>query len=352
MSRVATWLVVWLLAVSGWACVDAPGSGDAEPVDLEEWDGTEGVESAHWHYRHLERTTCANGSSAGMGLNYGRQADDLVVYLSGGGACWDADSCRHFRLAANLDVDYGPETMGRELRPLVDAGLFDREADVNPWPEAHYVFLPYCTGDMHAGRQKMRYGGFGGGQLVRHVGYDNIGVFVDELPRMFPDVDRVWIVGISAGGYGATWNFDRFRRAFRGAEVHLYADGAPAVPIDDERWHTWLDHWNPAFPDGCHRCPGRPEVVADHLAESYPESRFALSVFLRDPVLATFLGERPGRVESAVEQFVASRWSYDNTRAFVGEGRDHEALLMLDDGVESRDGEELAGFLEDWVDGW
>ena len=352
MTRLSVLLV--FVGFTAMGCVNPPGVGtfDSDAGDVDEWESVDEAVAGDWYYKPMDETVCANGSSAGLGLNVGDDSRDLVVYLSGGGACWDAVSCRHFRFAANLDEDYHSGRMAEEIQPLFDAGLFDRDADVNPWPEGSYAFIPYCTGDLHTGRKETTYGGFGGGKVVRHYGHDNMGYFLDELPGLFPDVERVWLVGISAGGYGASWNFSRFQRAFPDAELHLYADASPWLPVEESRWSDWRDNWDPEIPAGCDRCAGSPEMLADHLARTYPESRFALSVFLRDPVLSAYLGEMPGSVESSVKTFVDEHWSHDNTRAFVAEGREHEALLMLGDGVESTDGDDLAAFLDRWVAGW
>ncbi len=351
-------LMIWmtgvaLLVFSATACIHPPGVGLFFPdeSDVRDWND-ESLEAGKWYYRSLEKTTCANGESAGIGMNVGDDDTDLVIYLSGGGACWDDASCRYFRTAANLDVSYDAGKLGEELYPLVEAGLFDRDHDVNPWPTASYVYVPYCTADLHTGRNMTAYDGFGGGELVHHQGAENLEYILEQLPEAFPDVERVWLVGISAGGYGVTWNFGLFRQAFPDTEMHVFNDASPWLEIEEERWTQWRDKWRPSIPDFCPQCETQPDRLPQELSRAYPETRFALSVFQRDPVLSAYLGVLPGNVEASIDDFIEERFSAENNRAFVGTGANHEALLMLDDGVQSRDDQELGNFLQQWVEGW
>ena len=335
------------------ACVHAPGvplvGGDQQEVS--DWNGVDEMDADGWYYRSLEGTRCANGSEAGFGVSRGDD-EDLVIYLSGGGACWDDASCRYFQTAANLDVTYDASKLGEELNPLVESGLFDRSAQVNPFRNAGYVYIPYCTADLHTGRSMTAYDGFGGGEMVRHEGARNIERILEVIPEMFPDVRRVWVVGISAGGYGATWNFHRFAEAFGGAELHVFSDASPWLTVDEEQWEQWKTRWNPQIPPDCERCEETPDLLPQSLAKAYPESRFAMSVFARDSVLAAYTRTFPGRLEGEIDEFVEQQITEPNMRVFVADGASHEALLQLGDEVESRDGDKFVDFVREWIEGW
>ena len=336
------------------SCVHAPGVGlfGSDDADVSYWEGIDYVDKNQWYFQRLEDTTCANGTSTGLGVNVGESQRDVVIYLSGGGACWDDRSCRYFQTAANLDVIYDSDQLSKELTPLVEAGLFDRDADVNPLPDASYAYIPYCTADLHTGRKTTSYEGFGGGEDIRHHGFYNLQAYLDVLPRYFPNAERVWLIGISAGGYGITWNFDHIRAAFPDAEMHVFSDASPWIPIEDDRWELWKRNWGLETPEGCDDCNSAPGYLPAHLAATYPETRFAMSVFSRDSVLSAYMGVLPGEVESAVAEFVEKNYDGDNTRAFVADGAKHETLLELSDGVKSKEGIELSDFLRQWIAGW
>src|SRR4051812_30783282 len=86
-----------------------------------------------WQWTPTEGTTCANGSQTGYGLREG-EGDDLLIYLEGGGACWDQTTCYKLNTAWNVD-GYDSFAFSHEL--LRDADIFDL------MPDATQVFVPY-----------------------------------------------------------------------------------------------------------------------------------------------------------------------------------------------------------------
>ncbi len=353
------WLALALWLCSG--CVNPPGVGlfSSGEIAVHNWNGESPDESEEstpegWSYKEVDGTSCANGTPVGMGLNYGETKRDVVIYLSGGGACWDSTRCTYLQAAANLDVTYNARQMGAELYPLMEVGFFDRDAVVNPWPDASYAYIPYCTGDLHIGRRMMPYDGFRSGELINHLGGYNLERYLEELGQFFPHAERVWLVGISAGGYGITWNFEHFKNAFPDAEMHVFTDASPWLPISGERWLLWQSNWGVQMPSGCSRCVEEPDFMPEFLAEEHPDTRFATAVYSRDSVLAAYLGVLPRGVEGEVERFVSRRYGHRNTRAFVVDGTEHEVLLGLDRGLRCQDGESLVNFMHRWAtgDGW
>src|SRR5690554_3592056 len=161
MSRQRTSGWVGLVVVSMLAgCVPAPGqsggntntsdagadvaedaSQDTSPTELE----------LGWVYQPLEGTACGGGGLAGLGLDLNPESTDLVIFLNGGGACWDGTSCYVLNAAINIEGEYTAAKFEAEVRPLVASGLFDRDDEANPWPVASYAFVPYCTADLHSG---------------------------------------------------------------------------------------------------------------------------------------------------------------------------------------------------------
>ena len=337
-------------------CVNPPGVGlfPSGEIAVQDWNGdapdNPGEQPPQgWYYQEMDGTSCANGTPVGMGLNRGESERDIVIYLSGGGACWDSTRCTYFQAAANLDTTYSAAHMGEELYPLMEVGFFDRHNPINPWPDASYVYIPYCTADLHIGRRMMPYDGIRTGELINHVGAYNLERYLEELPQLFPDAERVWLVGISAGGYGITWNFEHFQAAFPEVEMHVLTDASPWLPIAAERWKHWQANWGVQMPTGCSRCVEEPDYMPEFLAKKHPEIRFATTVYSRDTVLSAYLGVLPRGVEAAVEQFVDKRYGHRNTRAFVVDGTDHEVLLGLDQGLQCQKGDFLVNFLHRWA---
>ncbi len=336
------------------SCVNPPGVSAISPdkVAVSDWEGQSEARRGEWYFVEDEQMICANGSSAGVGLNVGSSQRDVVIYLSGGGACWDSTRCLYGQTAANLNVEYDGDQLGREVHPLVESGVFDRRSPRNHWKQASYVFVPYCTADLHTGHQRMSYDSMRSDPVIHHRGGDNMERVVQRLQRWFPEAQRIWMVGVSAGGYGATWHFERVAQRFPEAEVHLFVDAAPWLEVDPERWALWQERWGVEVPPGCERCREEPDFLPVYLARRYPESRFALSVYARDPVMSAYLGVLPREVQASVEAMGRQRYSEPNMRLFMADGMNHETLLNLDGDVRSVDGQRMSYFWWRWVRGW
>src|SRR5690606_5667790 len=100
---------------------------------------------------------------------------------------------------------------------------FDVDADKNPVGDWSFVFVPYCTGDVHAGdRADQAVPDVGGAQ--QFVGYRNVAAYLERIVPTWSGVGHVLVTGESAGGFGAAFNYDRIADAFPGTRVTLLDD--------------------------------------------------------------------------------------------------------------------------------
>jgi len=270
---------------------EATGTTTGEPP----WDGeplSDG-EPGQWQWVDVEGTECIDGSPTGVGVRYG-EGDGLVVYFEGGGGCFDLATCSLFYASfANFD-----ETAFDLLVPtLLSSGIF---ADVpgNPVRDWSFVYVPYCTGDVHAGaHDDADVPGFVGSH--QFVGYRNFGLDLERIGPTFADPSHVLVTGISAGGYGAAYNYDRIATAYGYADipVTLLDDSGPPMSDDyipaclQDRWRDlWsLDDTLPAGCAGCFDSGGWALPMTQYVRAQHPEQTFGLLSNLRDGTIRTFL---------------------------------------------------------------
>lgn len=297
-----------------------------------------------WTWVEIPGTTCANGSPAGFGINRSTVGPDLFVYFQGGGACWDGQTCFVQQTSINIEVTYTAEQFADDIgNPTVN------HADtVNPLSPATFVFVPYCTGDLHAGTQTQTYDVDGTPRTVAHVGAHNTQRFVDVLRAAFPEARTVWLAGSSAGGYGATFNHHRFVDAWANAEVHTLQDGSPFVQ-PQTTYSVWRTAWNIAFPPGCTACETQLPAVMDTLGAAYPGSRFGLLHYDDDAVIKAYFGfaNTAGSMVPATNALLDEQYDLPNTKAFVLAGQGHTMIgqagtLMAPGGLR----------LADWIAQW
>ncbi len=297
------------------------GGGDVEPDAGEPWPpGWWGepidAPAGEWTWVEFPGTSCSNGTPTGLGVNLSPSANPsgVLVYFEGGGACWDYEGCisvgdlgTAFH-ANGFDEGDWDGVIGDLYRAIVP---FDREADGNPWKDAHYVFVPYCTADVHAGDQitELWNNDHTESKTMHYRGYHNVTEYLTRLVPTFFDTPRVWVTGSSAGGFGAMFNWFQFVERFGDVRVDVISDsGQPIMPADGT-WEKWVATWDLQFPAECEDCDLGIRQNIEHAANMLGdrESRLGLIVYARDAVIAGFLGlsqdEHEERVLEVLDTF-------------------------------------------------
>jgi len=86
---------------------------------------------------------------------------------------------------------------------LVATGLADFNDPDNPFKDWSFVFISYCTGDVHWGNKHTFYGA---AQTISHVGRVNAQVAEKFAREHFVNPETIVVTGSSAGSYGAWMN--------------------------------------------------------------------------------------------------------------------------------------------------
>ena len=245
-----------------------------------------------WTYVEFPESRCANGTPTGLAVNLTQRSKKVLVYLQGGGSCWSAQLCSSPYVAVHMKDTVGEATVMAEAQHSAMQLLFDRSRADNPFKDASFVYVPYCTGDLHSGTRVYPYNAAGMGE-VHHVGARNLDAYLQRLAPTFKDADKVWLMGISAGGFGVTVNGWRFQKAFPGARVDALDDAGPLLqPASfDATYGQCVDHWQPDFPPGCDGCDASIAQVRNRALELMaPPRRYALMSYLQDQTVRYFLG--------------------------------------------------------------
>lgn len=314
-------------AVAGEAC-DPPGpSCDAGCAAT----GPIAAPARTWTWVPFADAFCADGSTTGLGVNPGAPGARLVVYLMGGGACWDENTCYRVGTAFHIEGGYDAAEFAVDL-PLLRRGIFDRTDPANPFRDDGYVFVPYCTGDVHAGSNPAANHG---GRLTRHVGFRNMTAFLARVVPTFPDASRVILAGSSAGGYGALANWWQAQAAFGDLRVDLLDDSGPTLPAPyapASLVPVWRAAWNLAAiaPPGCAACAADLAAVVPFYGGAFAGRRAALLSYTQDAVIAGFNLLSGSGFESGLDALAAEMAPYDLWRHFFVAGSGHTLLGTLD----------------------
>jgi hypothetical protein len=231
-----------------------------------------GKPEGEWTYVEPEGALCRDGTKAGYFYRTGGDSN-VMIFLNGSGACTDSFFCgitpRNVNesftaetfIAAGNNLLSGPDAT-RQLPP--NEGILKRDSR-NPVANWNMIFVPYCTGDVHAGsKPNATVPGISGQQ--QFVGYTNLGLILKSVGPSFSEAQKVLLAGTGAGGFGALLNMERTQDFFapQGAKVSVITDSG--IPFQDQflaacLQKRWRDMWNldaimPPTCTGCRNADG------------------------------------------------------------------------------------------------
>lgn len=260
--------------------------------------------AAAWSFVPVSGMTCADGSATGIGVNFASRASGkLLIYLEGGGGCWDVTTCRDSLHIQNANLGGFDATAFQQVMvtgssryvPAIPAnygamGIWDRTSSENPFRDYDYVYIPYCTADFHAGNLPQS-----PADGLSHVGYRNMTRALVYLADIHTpsSTKQVVLCGGSAGGFGALWNFPQTQAAFGPIPVTLLAESGPPLPAPylasalEEAWRVaWgLDGTKSAAAPSTHFFP-----YLQWIARTHPSRKLNLVAMTGDIAISRFLG--------------------------------------------------------------
>ena len=256
---------------------------------------------------------------------------DLLIFLQGGGACWD-DFC--------LAVTAAPAGV-----PAVD--VLNPALDANPLADWNVTYLPYCDGSLFIGNQDHDDDGDGAPDRF-HRGLANLSAALDMAMEQVPNPDRVMLVGSSGGGFGVLLAPPIVRAAFPDAELSVFADSAVGVargPSEPDFVVHLMEQWGaePFLPPTCGRhCVDDGHmtgIVAENLRVD-PDLRMAVFTAWYDMIIGDVFLQIPPTdfAEEMARETDALRTEFpERYKRFIIDGRMHTTLLGDPSGIVGSD---------------
>jgi hypothetical protein len=199
----------------------------------------------------------------------------LVVYFQGGGACWNDTTC-------SLGGIF-KETAGDSDNPDQAAeGIFDLENPDNPFKDWFFVFVPYCTGDIHWGNNTQTYTSGGEDIVIHHKGFVNVTAVLDWIEANLEQPEKIFVSGCSAGSYGSVIGAAHIHELYPNVSLYQLGDSGAGVSTTDfvqQGYPNWnvaasSPDWIPA-PDGSWDEVSSLADLYIALANYYPDDRWS-----------------------------------------------------------------------------
>lgn len=243
-----------------------------------------------WEKHELPGTLCGNNSQYKFWSNFSNTSDNLVVVLEPGGACWDFDSCTGVTGVMGAANPDGLPDDHYDLAPFISPFL-NRGDDTSPSIDWNYVYVPYCTGDVHTGNATAEYENDDGtdGVIFHHDGHSDMEKVTAWIDSQFTHVPKMLVTGCSAGGVGALVNYHMLRNGVHAADKgYLLDDSGPVFPSSG---YSGLMHakirsaWN--LDSLADQMPSGMDFqdmgsINTALADEFPNDRLATTFFRRD----------------------------------------------------------------------
>lgn len=260
----------------------APAATEAPTTEA----STTEAPAPEWTPLSLEGCLCSDGSEPTFFERAG-DPDKVVLYFEGGGACFSRETC---------DPNGNPTytvTADTTAAALADrGGYFDDERADNPLADHSWVYVPYCTGDVHIGNTTTDYGE---GVVVEHRGYTNGLAALEHLLATYPTIEQLVVTGASAGSIPTPLFAALAADELPGADIVTFGDSSAAYPdvdaINEVIGTTWgTTNAIPDWPETAGLTAADwsiPELYV-YGGRHAPDVRFGRFDFAFDEVQATF----------------------------------------------------------------
>jgi hypothetical protein len=171
---------------------------------------------------------CADGSEFAF---WERRNDPtkVVLFLDGGGVCYDAESCAFKGLGTGGEGTYDWSVFGED--PAGEGGIFDFTRDDNPFLDYSFVYVPSCTGDAYLGDVTRRYSPK---LTVEHKGFVNGRAALDYIAGHYARATQVVVVGKTVGSIAAPIYGGLAADLLPDARVTVLGGQSGSIPDDPE----------------------------------------------------------------------------------------------------------------------
>lgn len=244
--------------------------------------------------------SCMDGSKTGLGINRSATGSKKVlIFMQGGGACFNGQTCALSDVALSTDR-HNSDDFAKWAKKEGVSNVMNRTREANPFRDWSFVMIPYCSGDVFAGDTEA---GFKGRP---QLGFKNVSAYLPRLVATFRDADQLVLSGMSAGGYGAAYNFVQVQRAFSKIDnITMLDDSGPNLATKftptclQQKWkETWhMAKTSPVegtFPLGTDPMTGAPGAglygLFQTIIEKFPKNKFIFISHQHDLVMRYFHG--------------------------------------------------------------
>lgn len=289
---ISLFISVFIMACSDDDTVITPESNELALQQVAE----ENPNTAVWVAR--EDMKSRNGDDMGYGALLNPNSDKLLIFLDGGGACFNELTCA-FNLSSFNEEDFNDRINSETSLVL------NRNNPENQFAEWNFIFVPYATGDVHAGSNASAQVPNGGPNGQAMLGRNNITIILNDLKTYFDNnggLSEVVLAGSSAGGFGVMPNYFQLKSILATNVPTTAIVDAGQVFLDNSLLtpclvNQWESLWNisGSFPSDLNAIIQNDydydiQKVYEYSSLKYPEDNFGFLSYYEDGTNTFFYG--------------------------------------------------------------
>jgi len=259
---------------------------------------------------------CMNGDDYKFLLKRSPSSSNMVIFLEGGGGCWDYESCLRTSGGQTNSGIVGGDNPGVAMRAGSQSSLMTSSLRPNYAPKFKNwtkVYLPYCTQDLALGDSYNVYeqeGNTGNKIVASQRGMTVQGAVLTWLKANLEQPKQLLVTGQSAGGFGSELLYHTYRTALAPQQGYLINDAGPimwAPQAESEQdypsllahkkvtasWNAqtyleWLESESSGLAQDQQFVSTNMGTISNFLSARWPNDRFSLITSRKDHTISGF----------------------------------------------------------------
>jgi hypothetical protein len=253
-------------------------------IGLEPLTGsTQTIDNGAWkvyYYDPSSPARCLNGSQYMVSFHQGNP-QKVMLYLEGGGACWDYNSCYNSIMAKTT------------ANPVQIGGILDTTNAANPFSDYSIIYASYCDGSVWSGDNDAAFTNTTTGATVTTYfhGLANLSAAITLMKQNFINPEKIVVAGSSAGGYGTFMGYFVTRTQYPFTTLNVLNDSGVGLfnPSQTTLFQNILTTWNikKIIPPDCPKCNQQMSYLADWAMNHDQNVNFGFLSYYNDVVIGS-----------------------------------------------------------------
>ncbi|MGB9735432.1 MAG: pectin acetylesterase-family hydrolase [bacterium] len=244
---------------------------------------TQTINNSIWEIYYYDPSSpvrCFNDNQYIVSLHRG-DPKKVLLYLEGGGACWDYNTCYKLSMAKS------------SANPVKIDGILDTTNAANPFSDYSIVFASYCDGSVWSGDNDVVFTDTTTGVTATTYfhGLANLSAAITLMKQNFINPKYLVVSGSSAGGYGTFMGYFVTRTQYPFTTLDVINDSGVGLfnPSVTTLFQHILTTWNikNIIPPDCPKCNEQMTYLVDWVLNQDTNVNFGFFSYYNDIIIGS-----------------------------------------------------------------